>query len=225
MSCWRPAMLTDPRRALLAAVGLGIAAAVVVALVWSTGTRSGLQWVDDRFLSLMRDVRWPPLTTLAKAMAFIGSVWVAWPVRIAVLAILARRRHWLHFVAFAGALVTSEACIGPVKALFDRPRPAGGLIATSGAAFPSGHAVGAAVTAVGLVIVLLPPGHTRWVWERRAAVFASMMALSRTYLGVHWLSDVVGGALVGSALAIGWPAALVLWRNRVEPRRSLAAGP
>ncbi len=56
----------------------------------------------------------------------------------------------------------------------------------------------------------------RWVWERQAALYASAMALSRVYLGVHWLSDVVGGALLGMGIAIGWPALLVLWRHRPD---------
>jgi undecaprenyl-diphosphatase len=92
----------------------------------------------------------------------------------------------------------------------------------SGASFPSGHAVAAAVTAVGLVIVLLPPGHTRWVWERRAALYASLMALSRTYLDAHWLSDVAAGALLGSGIALACPALLVDLRVRYPARRAAA---
>ena len=99
-----------------------------------------------------------------------------------------------------------------------------GLVAVSGASFPSGHAVAAAVTAVGLVIVLLPPGHTRWVWERRAALYASLMALSRTYLDAHWLSDVVAGALLGSGIALLCPALLVDLRVRYQARKGAAVG-
>jgi len=110
--------------------------------------------------------------------------------------------------------------IGPVKSAIDRPRPPDSLIATSAASFPSGHAIAAAVTAVGLVLVLVEPGPSRWRWEVRAVVFASAMALSRVYLRAHWLSDVVAGALLGCGLALGWPALLGMLRNRhhrVEP--------
>ena len=74
--------------------------------------------------------------------------------------------------------------------------------------FPAGHAVANAVTAVGLVIVLVSPGPRRWVWQLRAVAFAFLMALSRVYLAAHWLSDVVAGALLRGGLAIGWPAVL-----------------
>ncbi len=212
-------MLADPRRALVVAAALLAGAAVLFALVWSTATRGVLQWGDDRFLDLVKSVRSEPLVAVAKGMAVVGGAWCTWVVRVAVLAILARRRHWLHLAAFSLAIVTSELLIGPPKALFDRPRPTGSLIETSGAAFPSGHAVAAGVTAVGVVIAVMRPGPARWAWERRAALYASLMALSRTYLGAHWLSDVVAGALLGSGIAIGWPALLVSWRARVRSRQ------
>ena len=213
-------MLADPRRSLLVAAMLLAGAGVLFALVWWTAARAVLQWGDDRFLDLMENVRFEPLIALAKGMAFVGGAWCTWVVRVAVLAVLAWRRHWLHLAAFSLAIVTSELFIGPPKALFDRARPTGSLIETSGAAFPSGHAVAAGVTAVGVVIALMGPGPARWTWERRAALYASLMALSRTYLGAHWLSDVVAGGLLGSGVAIGWPALLVTWRARVRSRQA-----
>ena len=207
-------MLADPRRALALAGVLLAGAAVLYVLVWSTSTRSVLQWGDDWFLRLVVRLRFKPAVSLAKGLNFLGGAWCTWTLRAGVLIVLLLRRHWLHLAAFALAVTTSEALIGTSKALLDRPRPLGSLVGTSGASFPSGHAVAAAVTAVGLVIALLPAGHARWKWERRAALYASLMALSRTYLGAHWLSDVAAGALLGSGIALGWPALLVAWRDR-----------
>jgi undecaprenyl-diphosphatase len=209
-------MLADPRRALQWAGALAVGALVMCGLMWWTDARSVVQWVDDQFLELMERLRWTPTVQLAKVLAFIGGALCTWLIRAVVLAVLVGRQHWLHLSAFMLAIITSELCIGPLKALYERPRPPGSLIETSGYSFPSGHAIAAAVTAMGIVIVLMHPGHTRWVWERRAAMYASLMALSRTYLNAHWLSDVVAGALIGSALAIGWPALLVMWRARAS---------
>jgi undecaprenyl-diphosphatase len=150
---------------------------------------------------------------VAVGLSWLGSAWVNWPLRVAALLLLAWRRHWLRLTAFALAVLTSEVLIGTVKAAVDRPRPPGSLIATSGAAFPSGHAIASAVTAVGLVLVLVPPGPGRWRWEVRAVAFAAVMALSRVYLRAHWLSDTVAGGLLGAALALGWPAVLLALRG------------
>lgn len=188
--------------------------AAVCLVVWVTGAGASVEWLDVRFFNLMVDVRNPPLTATARALSFLGGAVCTWSIRAVVLVILVRRRHWVHLAAFLLAVVTSEVMIGTLKVLYDRARPLGSLIATTGSSFPSGHAVASAVTAVGLVVALLPPGHARWSWERRAALYASLMALSRAYLGAHWLTDVVAGSLLGSALALGWPAALVLLRAR-----------
>jgi undecaprenyl-diphosphatase len=211
-------MLRDARRSLAIVAALGGATLLLFVLVWSTTTRSVVQEADDRFLSLMVALRWQPAVSVARALSFLSGAWCDWAARLLVLAVLVRRRHWLHLAAFALALASSEALIGPMKAWYDRPRPAASLIATSGASFPSGHAVAAAVTAVGLVIVLFPAGHGRWHAERWAVVWAVVIALTRTYLGAHWLSDVVGGGLLGGTLALGWPALLVTLRARRSGR-------
>ncbi|MCA1690778.1 MAG: phosphatase PAP2 family protein [Actinobacteria bacterium] len=190
-------MLLNHRRALRLVAGLFVATVVVFLLVGTDPNRGFVQDIDDAFHRLMVSARVTPLVWLAKAMAFIGGVYVNWPLRLIALALLAKRRRWLQLTAFVFAIASSEVLIGLMKDLYARPRPDGGIIGTTGFAFPSGHAVAGAVTAVGLVVVLLPPGPRRWAWELRAAVFAGLMALSRTYLSAHWLSDVIGGALLG----------------------------
>lgn len=217
-------MLLNHRRALRLAAALGVLTVVVFVLVGTDPNRGIVQDVDEAFHDAMVDARVTPLVWLAKALAFAGGVWMNWPIRVAVLAILVLRRHWVQLSAFILALVTSEAMIGTMKALYERPRPAGGLLATHSWSFPSGHAVAGAVTAVGIVIVLLPPGPRRWRWEVQAAVFAGLMALSRTYLGVHWLSDVVGGTLLGVTVAVGWPALLQELRERRMRSRAGTVG-
>ena len=213
-------MLVNHRRALrLVAVLLALAGVVLVLVGWST-TKPAVQAVDDAVLRGMVAIRVAPLTWVAEALSRIGGVWVNWPLRvIAVVALLVKRR-WLQAAAFVLAVATSELLIGVLKTAYDRPRPLHSLVATSGASFPSGHSVAGAVTAVGLVLVLLPPGRERWKWELRAAIFATVMSLSRAYLGAHWFSDVVAGGLLGTAIAIGWPALLQEGRTRVQRRRA-----
>lgn len=207
-------MLVDSRRGLVVSGCLLAGAAAVTALYVIPTTRPAVQAVDDAVWRFAGAVENGAVTAVAVVLSWLGSGLVNWPLRIAALLLLAWRRHWLRLAAFALAVLTSELLIGTLKAAIDRPRPPGSLIATSGASFPSGHAIATAVTAVGLVLVLVGPGRARWRWEVNAVVFTSIMALSRVYLRAHWLSDTVAGALLGAGLALGWPALLMAIRNR-----------
>jgi membrane-associated phospholipid phosphatase len=214
-------MLVDSRRGLLISGALLVGAVVVGLLVTLTATGPAVQDADDAVWRLAGAVRNEPTTAVAVALSWLGGAWVNWPLRAAAVLLLAWRRHWLRLAAFALAVLTSEILIGTIKAAVDRPRPPGSLIETSGAAFPSGHAIATAVTAVGLVLVLAPPGPERWRWEVRAVELTAVMALSRVYLHAHWLTDTIAGALLGAGLALGWPALLMALRSR----RDTAARP
>jgi undecaprenyl-diphosphatase len=202
-----------------------LAVALVLTIVIAVDpARSAVQGIDDRWLKWMISVRTPWLTTLAKILGVVGSVRVTLPVRVAVAVLLIWRRRWLQLAAFVGAVITSELCIGPLKALVDRPRPPNSLIGTSAASFPSGHAIAGAVTAFGLVVVVLPCSPRRWMAIGLAAAFAGIMATSRTYLGAHWLTDTITGVCIGTGLALVWPAALELARDKHRRARRPAAG-
>jgi undecaprenyl-diphosphatase len=62
--------------------------------------------------------------------------------------------------------------------------------------------VAATVTVVAAVIALVPPGSRRVAWGTAAAGFSVLMALSRAYLGAHWLSDALAGVLLGASCAL-----------------------
>jgi undecaprenyl-diphosphatase len=207
-------MLVDSRRGLLVSGCLLAGAALVTVLYLAPATRPSVQAVDDAVWRFVVTIENKPTTVVAVALSWLGSGWVDWPLRIAALLLLAWRRHWLRLAAFALAVATSEVLIWGMKAAIDRPRPPSSLIATTGASFPSGHAIASAVTAVGLVLVLAAPGRQRWRWEVRAVEFTAVMALSRVYLRAHWLTDTVAGALLGAGLALGWPALLMALRYR-----------
>lgn len=194
------------------------ATAAVFLLVALPSTRDDVQRLDNAFLKNMIALRIGPVTAVAKGLNVLGSVVVTLPVRILAALYLAGRKRWWHLAAFVSAVVVSEALIEPLKSLYDRGRPPHPLVATSGASFPSGHAVAASVTVVALVIAFFPTGRQRAVWGVAAAIFAFAMGLSRAYLAAHWLSDAVAGTLLGVTVAL--TAALVVQsiRDRGLPR-------
>jgi undecaprenyl-diphosphatase len=197
-----PLILAAPRRAAVIAAVLSTLTAVVFAVAANRGALSHIQRLDGSWLRLMISVRNPPVTVIAKVFNVLGLVYVTLPVRIAIAGYLAFRRRWWHLAAFAAAVLLSEILIGPVKAAYGRARPPGSLVATSGASFPSGHAIATSVTVFAVVIALVPAGRRRVAWGLAAAGFAVLMALSRAYLAAHWLSDAVAGLLLGTSCAL-----------------------
>ena len=189
------------RDAVVTAAVLALTAAAFAALA-DHGLLAHLQRADDAWLRLMISGRSAPVTAAAKVFNWLGLVYVTLPVRVGIAGFLALRRRWWHLAAFAAAIVLSEVLIGTLKGIYDRPRPPGSLVATSGASFPSGHSIAATVTVVAAVIALVPPGRARVAWGTAAAVFSVLMALSRAYLGAHWLSDAIAGVLLGASCAL-----------------------
>jgi membrane-associated phospholipid phosphatase len=129
------------------------------------------------------------------------------PYLLAVLAgIIAGRTPRERTLAAAGCLaclVVGQSLRYAVMAMIARARPprADWDTHASGWAFPSGHTTTAALTAGLLVLAVCvrgPRGRTLLVLVIGA--WGALVGLSRVYLGVHWLTDVVGGWL----FALGW---------------------
>jgi len=120
------------------------------------------------------------------------------PITTAVILLLLRR-PWaaLYFVVASAA---SAGVVQLLKNLFGRARPEDILVVSDFGSFPSGHVANAATIAVALGVIV----PRMWMWIL-GAVYTALMAASRTYLGAHWLSDTIGGLLVGAGVA------LVLW--------------
>lgn len=220
----RHSMFDRRVHALMVGLALLLVAMVLAIVVAVDPASSAVQGIDDRWLRWMVSSRSAWLIRVAKDISAIGAVKVTLPIRVLVSAVLAWNRRWLQLGAFLGAVVTSELCIGPVKALVDRPRPPNPLIGTSGQSFPSGHAIAGAVTAFGLVVVFVPASPRRLMAIGMAAAFAGIMAISRTVLAAHWLTDTIAGACVGTGLALVWPAALEIARDRYARRRAAESG-
>jgi acid phosphatase len=146
----------------------------------------------------------PPVTDLGAAAVLVPLVLAAG------LGWRWRRGSWrplaLLGAGAAGAWVVQVA----VKQLVERPRPPTGLALSHaiGFAFPSGHATDAAAVYGMLAVLLARPGRRGVRVAALAAAFGlvALVGLSRVYLGVHWLTDVLAGVGIGAI----WIASLIV---------------
>jgi undecaprenyl-diphosphatase len=158
--------------------------------------------IDRSWSDAMHHLETPLLTDLALAFNWLGRG-IGRTLGLTLVGLLLLRRHrWLALAAFALAESLAPLISVLLKALIDRPRPPAGLVHAAGTSFPSGHANYAGATCLALVLLFTTPGTRRRWWWTLASLGVVGMAWSRTYLQVHWLTDVIAGALLGSGITL-----------------------
>lgn len=178
--------------------------------------------IDQEWMEELLESRNPFFEAVAVAFDELGGgiigVVVVPVLVIAVLLLTKRRWGAVYFLVSA---VLSAGLVQLIKNLVDRPRPEEILVAADFGSFPSGHTANAATLAVVIGIIL----RRWWVWML-GVLWVIGMLLSRNYLGAHWLTDTVGGLVLGAAVAlIVWaPFAHKLHRETLR-RRRIAAPP
>lgn len=205
------------RRSTALWLGLGLLAAGVAlgAVIFARGDAPFP--VDVWWNSLLAADRSDVGLAVSFAMNWLGGGWfsiLGFPVLVVIALALLQRPWSLAF--FVASEVISVALVQVLKHTFGRARPEDILVVSDFGSFPSGHVANAATLAVALY-VLFP---RLWVAIVGAA-WVVLMAFSRTYLGAHWPSDTLGGALVGAA-AVLLVYAVVADRMRTEigPRQT-----
>jgi len=140
------------------------------------------------------------ITTIANPIVFASIVGV-----VVIIWAIVKREIWRP-ILLAGAMATAAATSIILKSVIKDARPPQidmiPLFETD-FSFPSGHTIGMAVFlfVLGYLIYSRHFSVLRfWVWIVIAIVGTNLIALSRLYLGYHWLTDVV--ASLGLALII-----------------------
>jgi membrane-associated phospholipid phosphatase len=186
-----------PRVAGLNRATLLISGAVLVAVAFTLGaviySQAGLFVVDTWWNGIIVDLASPFVTALSRFMDFAGGGWFGvFFVPIAGTLALLLLRRWWSAAFFIVAQLASAGVVQLLKRTFGRARPDEIIVLADYGSFPSGHAANAATLAA-LAFLLFPK---LWVAIVGAA-WMLLMAFSRTGLHAHWLSDTVGGMLVG----------------------------
>jgi undecaprenyl-diphosphatase len=115
-----------------------------------------------------------------------------------------------------------------LKNFFQRPRPIfeHPLLMLSTYSFPSGHVMGATLFCGSLAFIALSSAQT-WRWRILSLLLATgfviLIALTRVYLGVHYLSDVLAAMAAGLAWLAFCLTAVETYRKR--PGRKMSAKP
>jgi len=176
--------------------------------------------VDLGLYQLMQDLRTPWGDRIMVFVTELGDGFVIALVSVAVLAWLLRLRKWRVAGYWSAAIVFGQLAATIFKLVLQRPRPLADIYdGLSTYAFPSGHAVMSTVV-YGFLAVLVArqlSQSRRWVAYAMAALLISAIAMSRLYLGAHWLSDVLGGLSLG----LVWVSLLGIAYYRHSPQISL----
>lgn len=196
----------------LVVMGAGVAGYLVL-LDW-VSEQEWLWALDDPLVEWFATHRTDGLTSF---MVFVS--WVFGPVVLPILVGVGgaiwgwRTGQWFNVAVLAGSMAVAALLSTVLKYAADRPRPPEEYWQEPGgvhlASFPSGHTMCAAT-------LVLVSGYLAWrterstrvlLWWSAASLFVTaMVAISRLYLGYHFLTDVVAGffaALTVLGLAVG----------------------
>ncbi|MFA5892060.1 MAG: phosphatase PAP2 family protein [Actinomycetota bacterium] len=165
-----------------------------------------------------------------KWLTFVGGPIFLTAIVVLCSAFLVWRRRYrllsfLIVTSIGGSLIDSS-----VKILVDRSRPnlANPIVPLHGKSFPSGHTMSSTIVYGALLLIFFPviPRRRRLICVLGVLVLVSAIGLSRLALGVHYISDVVGGFVLGLAWLVASTAAFSIWREErgrrpVAPMRGL----
>ncbi len=185
----------------LAALAVGSYVCIAYGLVVSDAP--GPTATDRATADFVDAIRAGWLTSIAKIVTFLGSTPAVVFLGAATAVWLAMRRAWAELAVLVVGIVAILLASQGIKELVDRPRPTGGLVGAPGFSYPSGHAAHSVIWAwVALTVSLRSraglPGGSAIVLVGLA--IAAAIGLSRPYLGVHYLSDVLGGWALGVSI-------------------------
>jgi membrane-associated phospholipid phosphatase len=190
---------------LISGIVAAILVAVLGAIIFIRGnlpSEMDAEWMEE--IIEHRSVWWEVPSLLMDHIG--GGIVGVYIIPLGILAILCFFRRFWSALYFLIAMVVSAGLVQLLKGIFDRPRPEDMLV------------VSAATMAVVIGFIV----RRLWVWIA-GTLYVVAMVLSRTYLGAHWLSDTVGGVVLGAAVAvIVWaPLAYKLHLERKSPLRPI----
>lgn len=143
-----------------------------------------MNFLDSYTLSLMNSIQHPLLTDIMLIVSHLVSYSVLF---LVFLLLIWRNKKQLSLKMLIGLLIEGITTLG-LKSLIGRPRPMG-PIQEIGYSFPSGHTSRTTF----LAFLFSNEYGKKYIW----VFITGLVIFSRLYLKVHYLTDVLGGLLVG----------------------------
>jgi undecaprenyl-diphosphatase len=203
-----------------------IAAVCLFALIAYNAVRVGpLVRLDTSVASWLHAHATPTLTQVMLLVSHAHDPIFIDAYSLVVAIMLARRREWFWIVGLAAAAPGGLLLNGLIKRLFERARPSfdDPLLTLTTFSFPSGHTAGAMLFYGTLSAYLLSRTHSprvRNAWLALWLLMVIIVGFSRMYLGVHYLSDVLGGA----AWSLAWLSLCLIGVRTLQQRSQSTAG-
>jgi len=162
-------------------------------------------WVSTHVPTLQEQTLTPLIVFITNMNGVLGSSILSLLLSLFLLYQKMNRDLLFYWMAFLGA----SALFSAIKLLVERTRPALKIINEQGFSFPSGHATMSMTIALSLYMIFvgrLHSGKARVFLLIVTLIWPVLIAFTRIYLNVHWLSD----TLAGLTLGVFWVTLLVL---------------
>lgn len=161
-------------------------------------------WWTDRDMSVLEwfvDIRNDSLTSVADAVALLGSSWFVRVLRIGTLVALLAVRRLRHFFAVLLAIIVVQVAVDGIQEFVGRPRPFVPVIGDwNGASHPSGPVARLGVTVAAMAYTLVPDGGRRRLALGSGGILMVALVVARIYLGVDHPTDAVVSAIFSVAV-------------------------
>ncbi|MCC2601014.1 phosphatase PAP2 family protein [Sphingopyxis yananensis] len=179
----------------------------------SRGLGGQMDWLVSQLLSLHGDAAHGAWAKLLIAVTWLGHFGPRTAMALILAYYVYRIRGAVGAAVLLGCFFAASGYSSLLKAIFDRERPdiIVHLDHVSSASYPSGHAAGAMVIMV-MLATIVPPRFRSLAWVI-ALLWVGLMSISRLALGVHWLTDIIGGLAIGLGFAL-LARPFIQWRAR-----------